>query len=108
MSSAGTSALDRPAHRTHGDGHAQSRTFEFVGLRGDRKEIVTDAPALRVDALEVARRSQAARWREAQGTRGRGPRTRAHCYGDRRLRPLARLRAKTARPFFVAMRARNP
>jgi hypothetical protein len=29
-------------------------------------------------------------------------------HADRRLRPLARRRASTLRPFFVAMRARNP
>jgi len=87
-------AADLPGRRDPQSPHAQ-----LVGQEEDRAVAAMDANAPFVDLLKLRTPTDVFSWTESQ------------IYSlltVRRLRPLARRRFSTRRPFFVLMRTRNP
>ena len=87
-------AADLPCRRDPKPSHAA-----FVGQQKDRDIAAVDANAPLVDLLELSAAADVFGWAESQGY---------SLLTVRRLRPLARRRFSTSRPFFVLMRTRNP
>jgi hypothetical protein len=112
-------AFDRATGCAHGNRKSQPRERKPVATCHHGKEIVGEARALRMHRIELRFAAQALLQGEAEASvnagiaahrgvaRPRRARERG-AYGMSFLRPLARRRARTLRPFFVAMRARNP
>jgi hypothetical protein len=73
-----------------------------------RKKLIRVAAAFLVHPIEIGFTTQALRRPETKPGGGQIPLARADTQTASRLRPLARRRANTKRPLFVAMRARKP
>ncbi len=112
-------------HRVAGeldrDREAEPRMAKVIGPQPRGEAALMDAPPARAQRLELARLAQSRPRRQPES----GPRrrvgiggsdrvsrrwagSRRERYGISFLRPLARRRASTLRPFLVAMRARKP
>jgi hypothetical protein len=90
---------------TSRDGEPETRETQRVGTRDDLEiRLIVSLPAL-VDMLELRLITETLAGAELERPDRNSA---AVLYGVRRLRPLARRRLNTCRPFLVAMRARNP
>ena len=87
-------ATDLPGRRDPEPSHAA-----FVGQKKDGAVAAVDSNAPLVDPLEFSTATDVFGWAEFQGY---------SLLTVKRLRPLARRRFSTRRPFFVLMRTRNP
>ena len=87
-------AADFPRRRNPESSHAQ-----FVGQKKDRAVAAVDSNAPLVDLLELRTPADVFDWTEFQSY---------SLLTVRRLRPFARRRFSTRRPFFVLIRTRNP
>jgi hypothetical protein len=87
-------AADLPRRRNAEPSHAA-----LVGQEKDRAIAAVGSHAPLVDLLELRTRANVFGWTESQSY---------SLLTVRRLRPLARRRFSTRRPFFVLMRTRNP
>jgi hypothetical protein len=98
-------ARGRVTDAARGDRQPEPRPAERIGARDDLEVgLIVSLPAL-VDMLELRLITEAL----AGAERERPDRNSAAArYGVRRLRPFARRRLNTCRPFLVAMRARKP
>jgi hypothetical protein len=87
------------------DRQAEARPAERVGTGNDLEVSLVESLPAPVDMLELRLVTEAL----AGAERERPDRNSAAArYGVRRLRPFARRRLNTCRPFLVAMRARKP
>jgi len=103
-------ALDGAASDLRRDGKPEPWACRGVRARDDAEEAIAEPPTLGVRRIEVALTAQAPprgkpEALEADATPRHALRRR---YGMSFLRPFARRRARTLRPFAVAIRARNP
>jgi hypothetical protein len=87
-------AADLPGRRNPEPSHAA-----FVGQKKDRDVAAVDSNAPLVDLLEFSAAADVFGWTESQSY---------SLLTVNRLRPFARRRFSTRRPFFVLMRTRNP
>ena len=87
-------AADLPGRCNSEPSHAQ-----FVGQEKDRAVAAVESNAPLVDLLELRTPANVFGWTELQSY---------SLLTVRRLRPFARRRFSTRRPFFVLMRTRNP
>ena len=99
-------ARDRIANDFGADRKAQPRAAGIVAAYHERKTRVAEPTPVPISGFEVFFSQQSARGRKTEAAVGW--RVRIPTQGISFLRPLARRRAKTLRPFAVAMRARNP
>ena len=99
----GAIARDRAADPARRD-DAQPIVIERVRPADDREKPRAHAPATVLDRIELSTNVQARSPRKLQD----GPRDRYSDETVRRLRPLARRRLSTIRPFFVCILSRNP
>ena len=100
------------AHAPHRNRQPESRLRALLGrTTAANKSFPKRRPPAKACWNSTGRRSLAQRGNRAAAT-GDEPAPAARpsnfLYGISRLRPLARRRARTLRPFFVAMRARKP
>lgn len=100
-------------HRIAGDfgrdGETEARQASLIGANGHGEKSIAEAPATGINRFELRLPAQA----ELAGKRQTFTiKTTRHSiksgYGMSFLRPFARRRLRTLRPFAVAMRARNP
>jgi hypothetical protein len=91
-------SLDR-ATQLFGGGNAQPTSAAVVCQEEYRAIPAVNPRATAVDLLEFRSATNALGWSESQGY---------SLLTVRRLRPFARRRFSTSRPFFVAIRTRNP
>jgi len=94
----GSVSLHRAAD-LFGRRNPQSPYAQLVGQEKDRAVAAVDSNAPLVDLLEFRAPADMFDWTESQGY---------SLLTVRRLRPFARRRFSTSRPFFVLMRTRNP
>jgi hypothetical protein len=94
----GSVSLDRAANFP-GRRDPESSHAPLVGQEKNRAVAAVDANAPLVDLLELRTPADVLGWTESQSY---------SLLTVRRLRPLARRRFSTSRPFLVAMRTRNP
>ena len=87
-------AADFPGRRNPQPSHP-----ELVGQKEDRAEAAVESNAPLIDLLELRTFADVFGWTEFQSY---------SLLTVRRLRPFARRRFSTRRPFFVLMRTRNP
>jgi hypothetical protein len=88
-----------------GDRQTETRKSQRIGTSDELKVgLIVPLPAL-VDMLELRLVAEALAGAERERPDLNSAAAR---YGVRRLRPFARRRLNTCRPFLVAMRARNP
>ena len=91
-------SLDR-ATQLLGGGDSQPTGAAVIGQEEDRAISAVNPKATVVDLLEFRSATNALSWSESQGY---------SLLTVRRLRPFARRRFSTSRPFFVAIRTKNP
>ena len=98
-------ARDGMPDAARGDRQPKPRMAERVGTRDELEvRLIVSLPAL-VDMLELRLVTEALAGAERERPDLNSAAAR---YGVRRLRPFARRRLNTCRPFLVAMRARKP
>ena len=100
-------ARHRVADRACTDRHAEPYDARFVRVERDTEKGIARPPAILIDIVEVRGRADSLAGSEGQ-TPDRGSVRESRSYGIKRLRPLARRRARTSLPPLLAMRARNP
>lgn len=102
-------ALDRAPRDLHPDGEAQPRRGPAVRADGETEVPVAEAAACGIARVEIDLPAQPALRGKSQA-RGLAAAIIGQLspYGMSLLRPFARRRARTLRPFAVAIRARNP
>lgn len=98
-------ALHRDPDRPRGDGQPETRALERIPASHGLEERLRVSLPASVHMVELRLVAEA-----LAGAEGERPDriSAMRRQGMRRLRPLARRRLNTLRPFFVAMRARNP
>jgi len=101
-------ALDGVASGLDAHGQTEPRLARFVGTSDHEEQRIGRSLTLPVNGVELRLVGQAARAREASRDRRAIVTVRENGQTARRLRPLARRRARTSRPPLVAMRARKP
>ena len=101
-------ARDRAAGDLGRDGESQPRLGRAIRARDQAEESVADAAARGVGRVELGLAAQTPSRREPETLAAGASRRETAGYGISFLRPFARLRARTLRPFAVAIRARNP
>jgi len=101
-------ALDGVARGLDADGEPEPGVARFVGTCEHEEQRIGRTLALPMNGVELGFVGQAARAREASRDRRAIVTGRENGQTARRLRPLARRRARTRRPPLVAMRARKP
>ena len=101
-------ALGGVAGGLDADGKAEPCLACFAGTGDHEEQRIGRSLALPVNGVELGLVGQAARAREASRDRRAIVTVRENGQTARRLRPLARRRARTRRPPLVAMRARKP